>query len=264
MPNRRRYYIVSIWQSSFWSWGRAVRILEGDRNDGGERGGLLRRRDSSLRFAAFRMTCGLGGKTGAHEGRPYRRSGGRGGWGQAIREDNGWGRLFVGNVGGDHPHPNLPPRGGRLGWGKGRGLEDGYGVYGGAGASYHDEGVDAHHEFVAALFGADLGQRLQQGVVEQGHSVGGDDGVDCVGEAVIVGGCVHHVPNEDRDVVVADEGEAGGVEAGAGIAAAPTAKSLGVGSRGRYRLPQRRPALILCPRPPGCPPTPSRGRALPG
>ena len=23
MPNRRRYYIVSIWQSSFWSWGRA-------------------------------------------------------------------------------------------------------------------------------------------------------------------------------------------------------------------------------------------------
>ena len=41
--------------------------------------------------------------------------------GPRIREDTGGGRLFVGNVGGDHPHPpssrgqalTFPPQGGR-------------------------------------------------------------------------------------------------------------------------------------------------------
>ncbi len=35
------------------------------------------------------------------------------GVGTGICEDNGRGRLFVGNVAGDHPHPNLPPSRGK-------------------------------------------------------------------------------------------------------------------------------------------------------
>ena len=42
-----------------------------------------------LRCATLRMTCGLGVKTGAHEGRPYGRSGRERGMGPRIREDNG-------------------------------------------------------------------------------------------------------------------------------------------------------------------------------
>ena len=53
------------------------------------RGGCYGDEILRLRCATLRMTCGLGVKTGVHEGRPYGRSGRERGMGPRIREDNG-------------------------------------------------------------------------------------------------------------------------------------------------------------------------------
>ena len=53
------------------------------------RGGCYGDEILRLRCATLRMTCGLGVKTGVHEGRPYGRSGRKRGMGPRIREDNG-------------------------------------------------------------------------------------------------------------------------------------------------------------------------------
>ena len=59
-------------------------------------------------------------------------------------------------------------------------LENGYGVHRRAGPPDDNQRVDAQHELVPALFRAYLGQRLQKGIVQQRHPVGGYDRVDGV------------------------------------------------------------------------------------
>ena len=49
-------------------------------------------------------------------------------------------------------------------------LENGSGVHRRAGPANDNQGVDAQHEQVPALFRAHLGQRLQKGIVQQGHA----------------------------------------------------------------------------------------------
>ena len=49
-------------------------------------------------------------------------------------------------------------------------LENGYGVHRRAGPANDNQGVVAQHEQVPALFRAHLGQRLQKGIVQQGHA----------------------------------------------------------------------------------------------
>ena len=58
--------------TSEWNGRFANRLYEGGKRD---REGVMATRFFSLRFAAFRMTCG------------------KGGMGPRIREDNGWGRT---------------------------------------------------------------------------------------------------------------------------------------------------------------------------
>ena len=49
-------------------------------------------------------------------------------------------------------------------------LENGSGVHRRAGPANDNQGVDAQHEQVPALFRAHLGQRLQKGIVQRGHA----------------------------------------------------------------------------------------------
>ena len=63
---------------------------------------------SATRFfdsAALRMTCWVRGQDGRPRGTPVRGSVQEGGDGSPHPRGHGRGRLFVGNVGGDHPHP---------------------------------------------------------------------------------------------------------------------------------------------------------------
>ena len=86
-----------------------------------------------------------------------------------------------------------------------------YGVHGRAGASRDVERGDGEHELVASFVGAGLGQRLEEGVVELGEAEGVDAGVDGRADPVAAGTGVEEVPDEDRDVFLAEELEARGV-----------------------------------------------------
>src|SRR3989454_8933285 len=97
-----------------------------------------------------------------------------------------------------------------------RGSEHREGIRRGARDADDVERRDHQHELVTLLLDAGLGQRLQEGIVQQRGAVGKEAGVHGPRDVVADGLMVEHVPDEHAHVVVPQEGQARDVEAGPG------------------------------------------------
>src|SRR6266849_3412993 len=112
------------------------------------------------------------------------------------------------------------------------GSEHREGIRRGARAADDVERRDHQHEIVSLLLDTRLGQRLQEGIVQQRGAVGKEAGVDGPRNVVADGLMIEHVPDEHAHVVVPQEGQARDVEPGPGQGRAegPAIGRLGIGA----------------------------------
>src|SRR6266849_2766674 len=113
-----------------------------------------------------------------------------------------------------------------------RGSEYREGICRGARAADDVERSEHQHEVIALLLDTGLGQRLQEGIVQQGRAVGKEAGVHRPRDVVADGLMVEHVPDQHAHVVVPQEGQARDVEPGPGEGRAegPAIGRLGIGA----------------------------------